>query len=512
MTRFDSDILDSILSHRNPTGNIPEDELPDLPESWATRNTSIPSMCPECSGFCSHDIIESEGIVEFTCDNRCNVTACIEEFAQSNVDYESITQDLCNHIGVEIQSVNQNLPGHVSADVAVPLDTSNYDGDGGGTEAEHDESQVTEEAEVRIIISPHSMEEEVRNALFEISLSNKPSLVFIKADSVSELLGIQSLYASGDLIHISTTGNMPTSNRLNKRVRDMCKIKRLEQNMKENLESDTDSEMVSRVDSNPRYILTELNHMLALRQSGEIERWEGDRLEKVTESAFSHIFATLQGEGGQDDNFEKMPDTVFYIGELQNNTDPEPMGPVLGIVDTKSGSPAGFSGEKIEGKQIDYVSAARKRSVPVEKVAHIFVTTHISSLNDLDFHDRIQDSYASHEHMVVMTVEGLMLLMAVYLSSTLSDRVMLETNTFSRAARSLFDPDEYYEIGNGEFTRETVRSSDQEEYDERYSSKHDLLLITPKVVENNFTYYMKDSPDIEHILNTYIGNIDRDDE
>lgn len=292
----------------------------------------------------------------------------------------------------------------------------------------------------------------------------------------------------------------------------MCKINRLEEDMKEDIESNTSSKLVRRVDSNPRYILTELNHMLTLRQSGEIESWEGDRLEKVTESAFSHLFDTLQGEGGQDDNFEKVPDTVFYIGELQNNTDPEPTNPVLGIIDTKSGSPAGFSKEKIEGKQIDYVSAARRRSIPADKVAHIFVTTHISSLNDLDFHDRIQDSYASHEHMVVLTVEGLMFLMAVYLSSTLSDQVKLETNTFARAARSLFDPDEYYEVGNGEFTRETVQSTDQKEYDDRYAAKHDLLLITPKVIKNNFMYYMKESPDIEDILDTYIENIDRGDE
>ncbi|KAB1192413.1 hypothetical protein GJR96_02725 [Haloferax sp. MBLA0076] len=504
---FDSNALDSLLSHRNPTGNIHDDELPDIPTSWATPHTNVPSMCPECGGFCSHDVLESEEVVEFTCDNRCGVTADIGEFTQYRVDYESVTRELCNHIGVECQSIKPDLPRHISADVTIPLKRVGNDIEKDNQGDDGDEKQIVEEAEVRIIISPHNLEEEVRNALFEISLSNKPSLVFIKADRISELLEIQYLYASGDLIHISTTGNMPSSNRLNKRLRDMCKIKKLERDMKKNLETDTNSELVSRVDSNPRYILTELNHMLALRQSGEIKRWEGDRLEKVTESAFSHIFATLQGEGGQDDNFEKMPDTVFYIGELQNNTDPEPMGPVLGVIDTKSGSPAGFSGEKIEGKQIDYVSAARKRSVPVDKVAHIFVTTHISSLNDLDFHDRIQESYASHEHMVVLTAEGLMMLMAIYLSSTLSDRVKLETNTFARAARSLFDPDEYYKIGNGEFTRETVQSSDQEEYNKRYAAKHDLLLITPKVVENNFTNYMEEEPDIGDILNTYLGNI-----
>lgn len=506
MRGFNSESLGEILARDNPTGYFKDGELSSLPESWVTSKKNIPTMCPECDRFASHSVDESDGVVEFNCDGRCNVTANLEEFTQYKVDYTSVIDDLCSSIGVEPRSINDDLPRHVSADVSVALQRADEDDD------PDKEDEVIEDAEVRIIISPHNLSEEIRNALFEISLSDKPSLVFINTDSISELLEIQSLYASGDLIHITTTAKVPSSGKLNKRMRDMCRIKSLEAEMKEDLTQNSNSEMISRVDSNPRYILTELNHMLSLRDAGEIEDWEGDRLEKVTESAFSHIFATLQGEGGQDNNFEKMPDTVFYIGELNNNTDPRAMDPILGIIDTKSGSPAGFTGEKVEGKQIDYVSAARKRSVPVEKVAHIFVTTRISSHNDLDFYDRIKDSYGENEFMVVLTVEGLMQLMAIYLSSTISDRIKLETNTFARAARSLFDPNEYYEIGNGNFTRETVQASDQEEYDERYSSRHGLLLITPEVVQNNFMNYIKEDPDIGNILDTFLRNIDQSDD
>jgi hypothetical protein len=506
MKSFDSGALESILSHRNPTGNLLQEELPDIPDMWTSTQIDIPTECPECGSFSSHEINE-RGVVEFTCDNRCSASINKEKFTRYNVEYENIIQNLASYIGFEYQSIKQDLPRYISSEVNVPLETARESANESSAEEGTEEEQIIEKADLRIIISPDDIKKEIRNTLFEVSVSNKPSLVFVKTGTISELLETQSLYASGDLIHFSTLQDFPKSNRLNRRLRNMCKIKKLESDMKQNLESNTDSELIKKVDSNPRYILTELNHMLTLRNSGEIKRWEGDRLEKVTESAFSHIFATLQGRGGQDDNFEKIPDTVFYVGELQNNTGAEPTDPILGVVDAKSGSPAGFSTEKIGDKQIDYVAAARKRQVPADKLAHIFVTTHISSKNDLDFHDRIQDRYSHNEHMVVMTVEGLMQLMEIYLSTTLSDQVSLETNIFVRAARSLFDPDEFYEIGNDKFTRETIQPADQDEYDSRYAAKHDLLLITPEVVKNNFEHYMKEDPDIEGILTTYIDSI-----
>jgi hypothetical protein len=256
--------------------------------------------------------------------------------------------------------------------------------------------------------------------------------------------------------------------------------------------------VVYRVNSNPRYILTELNQMRLLRLSGELPPFSGTRLEKIGESTFSHLFATHPEAGGENDRGANLPDSIFYISD---HSLPPDYDTILGIVDTKSGNKANFGSETIEGKHDGYLQRGRRQAVPADCRAHIFLILEFDGQQEIDFYDEMSTFYRDCEYMVIFTAEALALVMAAYLSHTIANELTLIDGTFHTAIYPFFHKEEYRDANLASITR--VVGQQQETYDKEYMQREGLLIITQDVVKQRLQDCVESPGEIDNLLSTY---------
>jgi hypothetical protein len=95
------------------------------------------------------------------------------------------------------------------------------------------------------------------------------------------------------------------------------------------------------------------------------------------------------------------------------------------------------------------------------------------------------------------------MVLSAYLSYTVSNELSLVRGSFQSVVYSLFDPDRFNsdELGLGDITREVGR--DEENYNENYKQRSDMMIVTPEVVKELFEQYAESSKEIENIFDNY---------
>lgn len=435
-----------------------------------------PTRCPfdGCREICESKRDKEGREFHTNCDIGHQDTLLIEDHVYFDISFESVLESVAAHLSRELSSFHKHTrPRYVSG-------------------------KTDDGFNIYLIISPGNYQKTVNEICMETLVDDTPALLITPKKRVTDLLDIQSLFAAGNLIYTIPFTMLAEPDILLTSLDTITEIQTVEQQFLQEQNTKERNSLVFRVNSNPRYILTEFNHMRLLRVAGELPQSSGTRLEKIGEAAFSHLFVTYPDAGGEDDRGKNLPDSIFYISDQML---PDSFESILGIVDTKSGKDANFGTEPVEGKHDEYLNRGRRQSLPANKLAHVFLVLGFDGQQELDFYDRMSNHYRNNEYMVIITAEALAMIMAAYLAHTVSNDLKLVDGGFQTAIYPFFHEDQFAEVGLGEITREVGQNPDQ--YDTAYLQREGLIIVTREVVQQRLQDCAESPSEIQHLLSTY---------
>lgn len=467
--------LDSLLTLEEGSTSFDPTDIPDVLYGTEYINSDLrpPQRCPisGCRAPCSYTTDGSEIYLE--CDDGHEDILSREEHTFYDINFETVLRMAAEHLDRKLKDVHtETIPRFISG--------TTVDG-----------------FEMYLIISPSDYEKTINEICMTVALEETPALLITPEQSISDLLEIQALFAAGNLIYTTPFTMLTEPDEVQASLQTVTDIQSLEQKFLSRQSGDKHS-IVWQANSNPRYILTELNQMRLLRLAGELPQSSGIRLETLGESVFSHLFVTYPEAGGEDDRGSNLPDSVFYISDYAL---PDSYNSVLGIVDTKSGKTASFGTEPVEGKHDEYLKRGRRQSIAADNLAHIFVILGFDGQQEIEFYDQMAEKYQDGEYMIIFTAEALAMVMTAYLAHTVSNEIKLVEGDFQTTIYPLFNKDQFHEADLSGITREVGRN--QPEYDDTYKQRDGLLVVTKEVVEQRLRDCIDSPSEVEHILSSY---------
>lgn len=469
--------LSEVMSTKDSSTSFKIGDVPDelLGTDYISRDFRPPSKCPvddRCQEFC--EVLEEGESVLVRCDDGHEMEFPRSDFIYYELSFESIIQGVSDLVDMSVSDYDESrLPRYVSAETESGLG-------------------------IYLIVNPSEFSNTVNEICVDTLTDRNPALLIAPDKEIKQLLEQKALFSSSNLIYSVPFSLLSEDEEIKNSVEAIRDIQSIEDEFLDEIEDDEG--LIERVNSNPRYILTELNHMRLMRLAKELPGSSGTRLEKIAESAFGHLFSTQMEQGGEDDRGDNVPDSVFYISDRSL---PDGYDSIFGVADAKSGADAGFREEPVDGKHEEYIKEARDQSVSGEKIAHTFVILDFDGHQDIDFYDRMSNVYNQNEYLVIFTAEALGMVLSAYLSYTVSNQLSLVQGSFRSVVYSLFDPDKFNsdKLALGDITREVGK--DTEDYKQNYKQRSDLLIITPEVVRELFKQYVDSPKEIEKIFEDY---------
>jgi len=467
--------LDELLTLESGSTSFSKTEiLSDLIETeYIVEDLRPPQSCPlleDCRAFCECKRDGSDLVVK--CDEGHEGRIPVEDHLYYDVSFEPVLEAVAEAAGRELAKISKSsLPKYVTG--------------------------VTEDGvNLYLIVSPSDYENAVNEICIDTLKEDNAALLVTPQKTVKDLLEIKSLFSSSNLIYTVPFTMLIEPDLIQNSLSTIEDIQSIERRIIQDL--DGEHPVVNRVNSNPRYILTELNHMRLLRLAKELPQHSGTRLEKVGETAFSHLFVSYPEAGGEDDRGGNVPDNIFYISD---SILPEGADSILGIADTKSGDDAGFGSEKIEGKHDEYLKKARRHSVGAEKIAHMFLILGFDGQKEIEFYDKMADIYEDDEYLVIMTAEALALILSSYLAHSVTNDLKLIHGNFQTVIYPFFDREAFQKSGLGGLTREVGKNKNK--YDDDYKQRENLMIITREVVKHRLEQCVDSPNDVEELFKGY---------
>jgi hypothetical protein len=475
LTETHIELLSELLGLDSPASSFSGEEIPEELRGTRYVDSEVrkPNVCPipNCRSHCV--VVGKEDLYLVTeCDDGHTEKVPVSEQTFYDAEFGEVVRQVSNIADLELTEISSELPRYIH----------------GSTE---------EGINIYLVVDPSDYSSTVNEICVSTLSNDSPALLVTPGGVIKNLLDQKALFSSGNLIYSVPFSLLENEDEIRSSLGTIKDIQDVEETLLDRVGDDDG--LVRRINSNPRYILTELNHMRLMRLAKELPQHSGTRLERVAESAFGHLFATKMGAGGESDRGENLPDSVFYISE---ESLPEDYNSVIGVADEKSGKDAKFGDESVEGKHKNYVEEAREQSVAAEKIAHTFVVLDFDGHQDIEFFDKMSEVYADDEYMVVFTAEALAMVLSAYLAHTVSNELSLVKGSFQSVIYPLFDPDRFNDedLGLTEIARE---AGNQEEYEKKYKRRSDLLIVTTEVVEELIKHYSDSPKEVERILDTY---------
>jgi ribosomal protein S27AE len=356
-----------------------------------------------------------------------------------------------------------------------------------------------------LIYGPRNYRDTVKQIYEDAIERGSPALLITPRGEITDIVELQFIFTVGHLVQAVPFTKLGEPDIIKQSLQTAEQFEDLSSDVMDQRFDSAPGERRERADTNPQYILSILSNIRMLRENGEIKPGSGDLLEDTAEAVFMHLFPTQPERGGEADSGQNLPDNVFYLWEdgSYKHIDYEP---ILGIVDTKSGSTANFAREPVDGKHDNYLDFARKHSFSAGAVAHIFVVLDVDGQQEIKFFDRIKDEYGENMYMVVLTLDALITIFAAYLSSVVSNELKLGSTSFTRAIypllhRNTYNANEHTDLRR-QF-RDVSRSAD--EYQRDLLERPDLMVITRETVLTRFRKIIEDDGEIEEILGRYFA-------
>lgn len=356
-----------------------------------------------------------------------------------------------------------------------------------------------------LIYGPRNYRDTVKEIYEDAIERGQPALLVTPRDEISDIVELQFIFTVGHLVQVVPFTKLDKTDLIQPSLTTAEEFENLSTDVLDRRFDSAPGELRQRANTNPQYVLSILSNIRMLRENSEIKPGSGDLLENTAEAVFMHLFPTQPGHGGEADSGQNLPDNVFYLWEegSYKHTEYEP---ILGVVDTKSGSTANFAKERIEGKQDNYLDFARKLSFKRGSVAHIFVVLDIDGQQEIKFFDDLKEEYAENMYMIVLTLDALVTIFAAYLSAVVSNELKLGETSFTRAIYPLLHRDTYNADENTDLRRQfrDVNRS-QEEYEQAVLERPDLMDINRDTVLTQFRSIMDDDSELEEILERYFA-------
>lgn len=488
---MNSTVIESLnywLEHHRASAAFRENDLPDgtdvlLGTKYVSGEIRPPTQCFHYSCSASCTVSQENGQFTVICDleeEPHKRSVPVDQYRYYSANFSHILDEIAKHVDqamVNSTTDESRLPGYVSG--------------------------LTEQGlRITMLVSPGDYQQTVVEIYMNALQNDQPTLLITSREDVEPLLELQSLFASGSLVFtVPFTFLDEKSEYIRKPIETMKDIQDMEQKFIQKRSEDSPHRIVHRANSNPRYILSELNHMRLLRVNKELPDHSGTRLEKVGEVAFSHLFPTYPESGGEDDRGKELPDQLFYIPELDGD---ERYESIFGIIDSKSGEEANFGDEESEGKHDVYIQAARKSSINADNIAHIFLILEFDGQQELEFHEKMSDHYgqtSKNEYMVIITADALAMLLSAYLAASVSNELQLIYGDFRKAIYPLFHDSEFKASGLGKIERNV--GLEPEDYRDEYLQREDLLIIHREVVVSQLEKCLESPKDIEAVFEQY---------
>jgi hypothetical protein len=470
--------IEGAIERHESEGAYTDVELPEelAGTEYVTGDEKFPNRCqyPGCRKE-ARVVERSGGTVELVCrreDHPHQFSIDSAEYTYYDLDFEAFFEAVTEELAYDLAHVELDLPRRATA---------------------YTESGLR----ITIPVAPANTEQELMSIYAEALRDDQPTLLLTTTDGIDALLELASVFATGSLVYaapISALGE--TSEHITTMTQTARDIRAKEQAFIDERYDDPDP-LVNRVNLNPRYVLTELNQMRLLRQTGQLSG--GDRLETVVELAFSHLFSTYPGEGGEDDSGNAVPDNLFYIPALGADYESS----ILGVVDAKSGDTANFGREEARGKHDEYLDRAEREEIAADRVAHVFVILEFDGQQELNFFEKMEEFYNDDTHLVIVTADALAVLMAAYLAATISNELELADGDFRKAIYPLFDPKLFREHGLKRKARPVGQAED--EYRDAYLQREDLLIVHRELVTEWLDDLRTSKKGIESIFQEYFS-------
>lgn len=454
-----------------------------LNERFLESELTLPRKCPHsgCDASCTTEVSGSE--VYITCDledHPHEFTHRTERYQRYRLNFEEALHYLAECAGVSDGrlQLNSELPHYIAG--------VNNDG-----------------LNVVLLVDVTNPTQRVTDIYIQALQENQPTLLIAPLEDVSPLVEMQSLFALGSLvftipIEILSNGDQ----HVQRPIETMFSIKELESQYLQQQSGDPDT-FIKRVNSNPRHVLAELNHMRLLRVNKEIPRSSGERLEKAMAAGLSNLFPTTLVGGGEDARGSGVPDKLFYIphGGQKSKLYSES---ILGIVDSKSGATANFGSEETEGKHDEYLDSAKYQHIPYDRIAHTFVVLGFDGQQELEFFDKMESNYGEQDFLLIITADALTLLLGTYLSTTVSNEIQLISGSFREAVYPLFNISAFNELDNDAGYEHKYRpvGKQQDRYNREYDRRR-MLILHQDLVREHLERCLNSPKSIEKIFESY---------
>jgi len=444
--------------------------------SFLEVSVSAPGKCPDpdCNAFCRTEIEEDAIRVECLQNASHNTTLDRSEYTRYRISFRSVLDALANHIDTAVVDYSETLPRYV-------------------------QGKTSDGFRLCLIVSPSDYESTVESICREAIEDSQPTLLVTPTESTKRIHEIQSLFAAGHLVTASPIRMFTEPEILRESVSAMLSREFFRAGAVEQQVDPETHEVVERLVSNPSYTIAELNQMRILRVSKQIPRGSGTRLEKVSEAALSHLFATYPDAGGEDDSGSKLPDILFRIPSIPKA---EQRDEILGIADSKSGKTGNFGSEKVDEKHPRYLQRARRDGPESDMHAHIFVVLGFDGQKEIDFYDKMVTHYRENEYMIIVTAEALATMLVARFTYPVHNKIQLQRNDFRSILYPLFHREWFNKNDQlAEMTRSV--GANQEEYDLEYYSREGLIILTRDLVLHQLTKGLEFDGDLESDLKTY---------
>lgn len=451
--------------------------------------------------FLNRELREPKRCVAQGCSATCSVRREKDEFVvccdlEEHPHERRLDVNEYEYYSLDFQSILERVAGQLEYDLA--KDTYNE------TELPRFVSIRTEDGlKIVLLLDLNDPTQTVTSIYTETLREDRPTLLITPDQNIEPLLEVQSLFVVGSLIYtIPLSILSEEAEYVRAPVDTLFDIKQLEREFIENRHGSDPDPVVTRVNSNPRYALSELNHMRLLRKNKELSGNDGTRLEKTAAACLAHLFPTHLGEGGEEQRGSGVPDKLFYIPAVNDEHEVK-CESILGIVDSKSGDEADFGSEEARGKHDEYLDPASGESVSGDRIAHTFVILDFDGHQELEFFDKMRDFYRDQDFMLIITADAFAVLLAGYLAVNVSNELQLIYGSFREAIYPLFHPRLFREQGLKSISRPVGKDDDR--YRDRYQQRESLVILHRGVVKKHLQDCLKSPKEIENVFQQYLA-------
>lgn len=454
-----------------------------IEEGFLTKSFRGPKRCLQegCRANCT--VIKENRTIRVVCDledEPHETIASAQDWTFYDLHFESILESIARYIGSSISDgsiENRTMPKYLSC--------------------------LTEDGlKIVLLVSPANIQRAVTEIYSDTIRENVPTLLVTAESRIDPLLELQSVFSTGSLVYTVPLQSFSYEPEyVRKPIDTLLDIHDIENKFLAHRFDDDPDRLITRVNSNPRYILSELNHMRLLRKNKELPQSSGTRLENAAEVALSQLFPALPGAGGEEDRGASVPDRLFYIPEDKDTKADS----ILGVIDTKSGDTANFGSEEAKGKHDEYLELAQRSSINADWVAHTFIVLEFDGQQELEFHQKMSEFYRDNDFMLVITADALAILLSAYLSASVSNELQLIHGDFRSATYPLFNPEKFQDTGLKAIERPVGQNP--EKYRDEYLMRHDLVILHRGVVQRHFENCLESPKEIERIFELYFESL-----